>query len=269
MPWSAWQEPLTGSRQPDVIYLNWNANPATETLNNPPQSNLLAEWRGPSLEARLRGGVQYRVTPNWNSPENWNWFPPLLSTLVEGVDYTVRPGKDPYVDYDAYIEYEGPYVHTGWQFVPFALRYGWDLSDGQSAEGAIALAVNTTYPMAGGQPLPEWPGLSGIFGTTVSTDPGGTVLGVPADPGPVESLSVLVDLLSMTRTGEAEFAVFRVAFEWVYQRVVSARWRYWVPGDAAVRPLRQRQRDDGLGLSTLRQKACTSHQGTIRQKSYL
>jgi len=52
-------------------------------------------------------------------------------------------------------------------------------------------------------------------------------------------------------------------------RIQMPRWRYWIPG-AVQPPLRQRQRDDGLGMTgTPRWRKGSSRQGSNRWRGYL
>ena len=61
------------------------------------------------------GQQLYTVAPLGDPLTYRDWFPNLLRSLTEGVDYAAIPGKDPLRDDDAYVEYEsGANTIIGW-----------------------------------------------------------------------------------------------------------------------------------------------------------
>lgn len=266
----------------------------------------------------------YTVVPIGDPLTFREWFPDLLRSLAEGVDYDVIPGKDPLQDDDAYVQYEGgPNALLGWQ-TPWAATLVVDA--GTSTTGMLAPEPQRffpdTFPLRFGigaatydptteEPAPdaEWTDHPYGWGadTLDMTNPPVTVgddlltttelpielpIDLPADtvtfglaiqnslqndlatPPTVENFPQATNPAGESSTSLTQLP--RLATFVEGSNVVALgppfmtqmpRWRYWIPGTP---PLRQRQRDDGLGLSgTPRWRRGSSRQASNRWRGYL
>lgn len=278
MPWSDWQDPLDMPVAPTSLRVGADSashDPGEHGFVQPSISNL-------SLTAASRHDdlgytigrfdlLQFTASTSWESRRDW--FPAPLQSLVEGVDYAARPDRNPLSDDDAYVEYEdGLNEHLTWTMptvsiiTPLAVnRTTGDLGPSEgTGVGTLERISGSAYPAVAGTDIGVMP-----VGATIFTEGlGQTGSFTPAAPSSLSFAYVIavgsVDIPVDTVIG------WGVQLAGVPTQVVrSPRWRYWIPGSAEPIPLRQRQRDDGLGLSTARQRARNSRQRSIRQRAYL
>ena len=225
------------------------------------------------------------------------WFPSMLDGLEYGVDYDVRPDRTGSED-DAYVEYEsdGPNTLLGWR--PWAMRFEHSiLADGTLNASppdppsipirfgirAEPLADTSWQPYGVGDELftlASFPGGPAGGYTNVGAQDVDVTLPVPVDclqltlaaqpatmAGAAPTLTVadpppLAGQASVSQL--AQTVTLTSAPSYAYQ---MPRWRYWIPGDVSY-PIRQKQRNDGLGRGVVRARSTSSVQGSIRQRSY-
>lgn len=235
----------------------------------------------------------YGLRPN---AEARDAFPDALASLEEGVDFAVRPDRDG-SERDAYVEYE-----DGLVFIQPSDIVRWDgsvtLAVAGEHDGAVVDNLSASAAISYEPFVPS--GLyyqDGIYGWLPREDVGERLApGYLPDPGAVNiaTLSYVESGTSITETfyTDAARAFFTVVADsaWTFPTsggsvpgnytvtvdprlavtwtVRSPRWRYWIPGPHDF-PLRQRQRDDGLGLSTARWRRGRSRQLSNRWRGYL
>ena len=261
--WSDWQDPIVSTYPTDGLYLNWQPEGQggnTATANNA-QSVDMNALKDNQTGVLYRRGWQHSLRAGWDSYRDW--FPLPLRSLVEGVDYTAIPGKDPARDDDAYVEYESadPNTRGAWVLGDWAVS-NVNAFPGEVATWHVGWATGSTYAPG---PLDPWPGLGSTFATFTKADEG-LGLGHPSGvPDSAESVLHLIDV-DYAGTDVVDATVSALAPRIT---ITLPRWRYWVPGEAPRLPLRQRQRDDGLGLSTARWRRGSSRQGSNRWRGYL
>lgn len=246
----------------------------------------------------LRGVIASPI-PGWETYQNYSpWFG--IGRLVEGVDYFPRPDRAP-TDVDAYIEIEsGANTIAGWQIPNIGIYwqpiYGYynasDFPDWYDDQGfpngshlQVELVADLTDAPGG---TPAMPSLGsgtviansldavwGTWGTTMKT------LSNVTDPGPASSIALYCfDPNYVTRpmpppTGSAVDSPYEVQGKAQFLsrprvNIATPRYRYWIVGVDPVTPipLRQVQRDDGLGRSVMRARGTHSVQKSIRQRGY-
>lgn len=139
-----------------------------------------------------RTGVLCTPSPSWSTCRDW--WPLALDPLTEGVDFTVIPGKDPYVDDDAYVEYDTtPNVIAGWNL--YGITTEWiNPYAGPLAVPGSSLTVELHYGLPALSPgdAPAFP--SAGSGAVLATYTGSYASEVlyPPDPGPVTSVGLFV-----------------------------------------------------------------------------
>ena len=236
----------------------------------PPQTTVTSDasitiGRDPATGVLNAGGQQFSAPTDWDT-QRANWSP-LLDTLEWGVDYGPRPDRNEN-DPDAYVQYaDGPNEHEGWNFGAITVGQVFTNFGASSAVMNVGLEPNTNYPGNVDQPIGPFPGMPpnvyATWGTNAAT---GSTFPGPADPGPVKQFSLYADITSYAGTGLVSFGSRQ---DVVRMRVLQPAWRYWIPGDAPVAfPIRQKQRNDGLGRGVVRARSTSSVQGSIRQRSY-
>lgn len=247
-------------------------------------------------------------------PETWHdSFPEYLNDLTEGVDYGIIPGKDPFVDEFAYVEYEESGNELlGWEPDPVADDQRWVIT----LEGAINRSHSPIYaeevtpqaipyrvaivdPLEPGESMgwPAWgvgtdanlpfqddPSILTIAWLIANATGGEFIVDLsevpphfglllqPTDMHPLfEAHAVARTPPPNTSSGTQHQQIFDVIEDVTYSampryRFQMPRYRYWIPSDP---PLRQRQRNDGLGMSgTRRWKGGTSVQSSNRWRGY-
>jgi hypothetical protein len=228
-----------------------------------------------------------------------DWFPSPLRTMTEGVDYDVIPGKDPGSDDDAYVEYEsGDNSLAGWQPWTVPVEYQFRLQVGPNSSAPDPPNIPFRVAVA---PLPmsAWPaygvGSQAAHLDTFPTPDYGTqdvpVL-VPssvlqfalvfqpdtlngwhptvtvAPPPPLSEFQAgsgvqgFVNPVAVRGGGSSTPVITGPVMPFD-----TPRWRYWIPGDVAY-PIRQRQRNDGLGRGVMRARSTSSVQSSVRQRGY-
>lgn len=255
MPWSEWQEPLLDTRTPTVLRLLWSEEGSQAAVTDI-GGTYRSEASGDGTHWAVLG-YQFTAPPDWATARFV--FPPLLNTLEQGVDYAMRPDRDA-DDPDRWVEYEaGPNVITGWA-TPTLQVAGYNDDYGRTFQ--IGLLSGTAY--VEGQEGFAYPGAGAPFGSLGPGTPQGAAL-PDYDPGTVSAFSI-----SMSRVDDLSTDVnVQVTYARPTVQTNTPRWRYWIPGVVAPKPLRQRQRGDGLGLSVGRWRASGSRQSSNRWRGYL
>lgn len=200
------------------------------------------------------------------STRHHGFVPELLRGGVQGVDFDTIPGVDP-DDPDQFVQWEDGSVTEAQAWVGTITGFHGGYTPG-SALGIIfddylgrndptLPAWSQTYPDA---VIPNSTGAQQDFAYDfVKATSGDAELAVVLDPGMGEPA------LTTSSPAAGGFGV-QGSFTELALRLLMPRWRYWVPGDV---PLRQRQRDDGLGLSSARWRRGRSLQASNRWKGYL
>jgi hypothetical protein len=238
---------------------------------------------------------------NSYSLDSKDTFPEPLYDLIEDVDYAVIPGMDPDVDDYAYVEYESydNNVLTGWADWTLTLTgRGTGTGEITDADTPTTLRVGFSEPVTWDSTGPGWwtsyqgsllESIAGFTGTS-STPYDGAPFSVPhtlslADLGVMESwtlyqqphwlvsdVPINLNVVSGPPLTPGSAAMFTSTVlipasrpRFTYR---MPRWRYWVPGDPILYPLRQVQRDDGLARAVMRARSTHSIQRSIRQRSY-
>lgn len=286
MAWSEWLPGEVLQVTPHRLVLNWLPDTTTTTYSTDNgELSIQGSHSAPSVWPEYdETGASGRPSPGSAQPQpNLNGYtywlpdgwesrrdgkPAALDALTEGVDYAVIPGKDPWAD-DAYVEYETGVSNTldGWDLGTFTVTghdFVQDVASGAQTTGkARALlgggAMGRTPYASLGEPVVDLSWREWDLGQ--ETD---GLQFQPPDPGPVEQLFYFVDV--STSGPPNTYASVSFVLKPIEARVSQPRWRYWIPGDL---PLRQRQRDDGLGLSTARWRRGRSRQVSNRWKGYL
>jgi len=211
--------------------------------------------------------------------------PAALGALTLGVDYDVIPGRDPAVDLYAYVDYDPatPPTVVGWTNTDIHLFVaGWAEAPG----GTVSVYFDPTaaYPDMpyGPDPhtgynayMPWHRSPTGLEIATLAYDAGAntwpdpTVIPLDIPAGTTSWTISLRDTLiespplGVDGDNPRHWAWLRT---YPYALVDPGRYRYWKIGGAA--PLRQVQRDDGLGRSVARARGGTSVQRSLRQRGY-
>jgi len=274
MPWSPWQTADLLDVAALVAGIEWHfdhgvydENIVSTTMGNPSLYCLrqygTTTSSGDSGTTRAR---QYSAPADWASQRDWN--PALLGTLRRGIDYGVRPDRTG-SEQDAYVEYDaGDNVHVAWDTGRFAL----DSIDPQHASAFtfdLGIAPNTVYA-APSAPTPI-PSVGTVFASGDQSTAAHTVFAGPPDPTPAKSFTVSVEIpaSSIVQADPAFMPQPTISGTYITptMKVQPPRWRYWIPQEP---PLRQRQRDDGLGLSgSPRWRGGSSRQSSNRWRAYL
>lgn len=181
-----------GTVDPGDVLLPWGiattATPSTDKAD-------------PDLGANPFGAVQFQTGcatffGDALSPDDtFDWFPPLLDTLTEGVDYSVRPDRSP-GDEDAYVQYDtGTPVFEGWaNWNPVIRLFGSaQLNDHFIPDTTTSipwqLKFSWAHPLAD---LTGWHDLSdGTLINDATVDPAVSSSGVLVDIHPTVSLDAL------------------------------------------------------------------------------
>lgn len=273
MPWSPWQAPLLSDTPGVTTRINSDSNfPGSHGIVQATTANLglsSVVFRDNTGDSNGRADLlQSQYPPDWQTSRNW--FPALLQGLVQGVDYGPRPDRNPLTDNDAYVEYaDGPNADLGWVMPSVQIQPLVNVDDTNhpasgTATGTLELLASS-YPTTAGTDVGPLP--TGTPIRTVGVGEGGTF--TPAAPAFTSFSLVLatssVDIPVNTHIGWGVTLSF-----FPRQRTQSPMWRYWIPDSTHPLPLRQRQRDDGLGLSgTPRWRGGNSRQSSNRWRAYL
>lgn len=285
MPWSEWQPGEVLRISPDRVQLLWLPDTTTTTYQTDTGMQVMvgshsapSRWptdsevgtssrytEGSSQTQPTLNGYNYWAPDGWDARRDWR--PSTLDNLTRGVDYDVIPGKDEYLDDDAFVEFEaGSNGLDGWDLGTFTVEghtVTQDVTKGVTTATAAAFlgsgsqARDPFLPLSNPEPGVQWE----QWDLDNSTD---GLQFQPPDPGAVFSWYFFVDVGA---TGPPEtLGAVNFLLAPIELRLQQPRWRYWIPGDI---PLRQRQRDDGLGMSTARWRRGRSVQASNRWKGYL
>ena len=264
-----------------AVYRNWvnNAGSVTEVL--PPGNN-----------GALAGMIASPV-PGWETHREWR--PYTLDRLIEGVDYVMRPDRQP-TDEDSYVEYEvGDNYISGWKIPDVSVDqwraysgyyspsdYPEWFPNGYPIGSHLQVEINTHVPNIPPGSIPNIPVMGS--GTIIADlQPGSsltTIRNIP-DPGPVPVISLFCyDPNYYVRpAGPPPKSWLISALDCPYSISGQARWlwrpqyyvglprfRYWIPGSTKIPPMRQRVRDDGLTIDARQMKGSgSSLQSSIRR----
>lgn len=212
----------------------------------------------------------YALSSGWSTERDA--FPSPMYDMTEGVDYDIVPGKDPYVDEDAYVQYESadPNVLTGWADWNLTLETAGS-NGGMALPGVTGLRVGYSAPITWGLSGPGWfstyqglaldyiPGVMGALTTTpyalslaaLGTMESWTIYQQPnwlTDPIPIE---VHVGPQGFADSDSSTSLIHGAMNPRPKFTFRMPRWRYWKPG---VPPLRQRARNDGLAVDGQQQR---------------
>ena len=181
-------------------------------------------------------------------------YPEALWSLTEDVDFSLIPGTEDYVEYQ-----DSASVLAGWDMPSMSVTY-----DSQNPGSLAEFSIHSgpvTQPFPVGTPVHSYSSPTGYSGYEYMVLP---------DPGPVEQFWITVrdntrDTIppygiAIHASGQAYGTWFSVP----YIEVILPPYRYWIPDF----PLRQVQRDDGLGRSVMRARSTHSVQKSIRQRGY-
>lgn len=294
MAWSEWQDPFLIKVNPTFAWLKWDTLhlSGADTVH---EVDYLPDPFGPGAKIGestdwmqnqvVTNAVQFRVQDEWWSIRDP--LPPPLEDKTRGQDYDLIPGRDEWAD-DAFVEYD-PAMDSVWD--------GWGDDSGQHilelqgtgtrdslgneypyrATGQVGLLFDSSFPEESGTQIDpsvptvsaggEW-GAFDFVGSGVETITEDLYLDPFPAPGNMNAFTILVHATVTTDGASAgAYAAAYVQAFMPHQRVILPRWRYWIPD--GVKPLRQRQRDDGLGLSTGRWRRGRSRQVSNRWKGYL
>lgn len=247
---------------------------------------------GSSSPSRVQGIVLYPDT-TWEHPR-LPQAPTDLSggSLVDGVDYITNPYHTQ--DDDWGFNHGGSY-YVEYQDVASTIL-GWDLGTlnynaySYAPGSMLQVEFNRNLPVHAIGETPDMPAMgSGVVVHQSGAAPmNETQYGIPVgyDPGP-DTFNVglfihdsnLLEAPPFTAPWGYEFfggAVWPrdtyppgpVPGSWPAVRVTAPAYRYWIPAPGVTPPLRQVQRNDGLGRSTLRGRGASSVQRSIRQRGY-
>lgn len=243
-----------------------NITPIATEITTPGSHSIFGFWVvddvGDNLYAEAGfSEIAYRFTADPAYKQRRDWFPAPMYDLIENVDYTVRPGKDPYVDDDAYVEFQpGDSTLDGWGVLPV-------ISGGSFTFHSNADEIQfTTHPGHLTLPFPAF-GVGSIFAQygPAEIPASGTLI---PDPGPLEQFSVTCrlttrDFAGTPPVGETLFNALLSPLN-TQTRIVLPPWRYWKPGDPF---LWNAQRTDALGgRSAGRGRGATSTQASPRNR---
>jgi hypothetical protein len=284
MGWSPW---ITGSRTisdpgtilqfldaqdgytPDFVYdapLAWTNALSNHSFTSWPVSGainfhdeyILQGHAGLSSAAHLdQGAIQVTAPSGYET--NRYYFPPALWDLTEGVDFSLIPGTSDYVEYQA----GGVSVLSGWAMPPILFTFPIvHTVDGDLVPGLAEFFLQTGSVT---QPFP-------VDTPFASYEPSDSVLSVyPPDPGPVDQFWLTARLTERDSippfeyTGGATLGQIYASWSAPDIYIILPPYRYWILGTP---PLRQIQRDDGLGRSVMRARSTHSVQKSIRQRGY-
>lgn len=296
MPWSEWQAgriklaswtrtALLESRD-GYDELAWPFDPGTFIWDPPPTGSgpnsqyVYARRNVEITTPGLEGPATYiRYAHQSTRPTAWltdrDWFPILLDSLEEGVDYGIRPNRTEDDD-DAYVEYESD-TNIFLENLPPLLRSESFTTFGSGGGGSWELAIqfNGHYlaehgpigtPRDDAWRLPFGIPISTGFasGTESSTPPVNYSSAIPAIDETVTDLTLSAWVPDL---GTLESLEVRFEHGVPTVRYQMPRWRYWIPKRL---PLRQRQRDDGLALRGAPSwRDQQSRQASNRWRSYL
>jgi len=219
-------------------------------------------------------------------------YPALLGSLVEGVDFSVIPSTTDYVEYEAL-----PTTLIGWQDWIVPLRYVETFNTDIAPQAATSRVAYCDPPITDWATIPPWQAYG--VGTSLTTLT--TAVGAPGDyvnTGGVLTRDTTTDVtiplsvmgnaaavsLFMQPThlgggsvpGVVDVGGGPAGGPWDVTSILDhtapiryafrlPRFRYW---KLASPPLRQVQRDDGLGRSVVRARGTHSVQKSIRQRGY-
>lgn len=258
MPWSEWQDPFPVLVGGSFTMLSWSPSANVVQFSDP----VLFSYSG--LNAVEGGGisaagVQWRYNEDW--PNVREQMPPAMDALTEDVDYAVRPGYAGWED-DAYVEYaDDPNVWTGWTSQNMQGQAYETANPSNAATGTMGMTIDTGYPDTEGADIGPFPGIGTAFATWTSVTM--VDIGPIPDPGPVNTFTLAV----MPEISAASNVAMVPFFPTPRMVVILPAWRYWMP-DTEPLPLRQKQRDDGLGRSVVRARSTHSIQRSVRQRGY-
>lgn len=274
MPWSDWQdsEPYDVGAARLAVRFQENAADGVYTTTGATTSidaagitrQVVAD---PPVDRNDHDGMQYAEPVGW--ADERNWFPDPLYGLEYGVQFGIRPDRTGSED-DAYVEYEdGTSTRTDWVITgtPQVTNNTGFPTGGITWTWSLGVTTGTSYVLGTGNPI-GYPGAGSVFATIDHTTPAGTALPSVPDMGQASSffISAQLDAVSLA----TDFQLLLAAeLPRPFFRATQPRWRYWIPGEVAPKPLRQRQRDDGLGLSPARWRAGRSRQSSNRWSGYL
>lgn len=223
MAWSEWQSPWVYQGTSDRRAVQRSVPANTVYIYNGSTSGDAICSEQTTVSSRTRLGWMLRSNPNFNGV--FPGLPSALTAMLRGVDYAVRPDRQP-TDEDAYIEYEAGAQSMTWK--PLRLS----LTGVAPAPFRVRLATNISTPL---DPSPNpgaltlWPSDPGqiVFSGDATTPVGslGTIT-VPAN-----TTSWLIYVESDAPDGTS--TMLTVGFGDAYPRpdITTTRWRYWIPDE--------------------------------------
>lgn len=275
MSWSEWQPGEIKGLGPEGLTLAWVDDSTTVTypdgvtISGPSTDDL--HWPHQALtgqQAMADATTQTSQGFFFWKPWFWDiyrtWWGSALNDLTEDVDYSVIPGKDPWAD-DAYIEYAaGPNTLEGWDLGNLSIDSNDNMGLG-NATNVWGLEIDPDFPREVHVPLGPLYSPPIPLETVVADGTEG-YSDVVTDLGAVDSFAFWGKITSYT-PGIDTVYTFYATLGPVVVNVRQPAYRYWIP-DGVVEevPMRQRQRDDGLGVDLLHMRGQgTSQQSSIRR----